>query len=88
MRLPSSLQTNQEVSCALCVLERLAQLVQSTEAKIKICNHFRTGGPVFVVAGLPGGNGDVEEHKRSAEDDRDDLVVHAPECIVFLVDLE
>jgi len=88
MRLPSPLQTNQEVSCALRVLERLPQLVQGTEAEVEVCNHFRTGGSIFVIVGFPGGDSDIKEHESGAKDNGDNLVVHAAECIVFFVDLE
>lgn len=94
MRLPPSLKRNKVIPRPLRILKRLTQLIKRPETKIQVRNHLRITRVRLTrfarFSGHQGRAGDrhEEEHECCAEDDGDDLVVHAPEGVVFFVDVK
>lgn len=91
--MPTSLESHKVVACSLGVLERLTQFIEGAETQVEICNHIRAAGPGWAItwfAGTHWGTGYCykEEHECCAEDYCHDLVVHAAEGVVSLVELE
>jgi hypothetical protein len=79
------LQGHEKIASALSILKRLTQLVECSEAKVQIRNHFRiTRVRLADFAGLARqkrrtGYCDEEQHQRGTEDDRHYLIVHPSE---------
>lgn len=94
MSLPTSLKSNKVITRALSILKRLTQLIECAKTEVEIGDHFRiarvrlTGFAWFGGHQWRAGHRDEEEHEGCAEDDGYDLVVHASEGVVLLVDVE
>jgi hypothetical protein len=93
MCLPTALESDEVITRALGVLERLTKLIESAEAKIEISHHLGAAGVRWTIARFAGtqrGTGDCykEQHQGCAENYCHDLVVHASEGVVFFVEVE
>lgn len=94
MSLPASLKGDKVITRAFSILKRLTQLIERAETKVEIGDHFRiarmrlTGFVWFGGHQWRAGYRDKEEHEGCAEDDGYDLVIHASEGVVLLVDVE